>query len=161
MSRIETSLYHVKSMKPHFHKDELEIILVLKGEIIFHKVEREVNVKAGEFVFANKFIPHYLESEGAIILTSKIKIDEFTHIYPHIEFVEFMNFDELMVLDRPLKQRINQILEEYIIKDYILKDNIDSKQKYFNEDLIVQLLFSHYQLISHLNKKENYLKDDI
>ncbi|MCD7839901.1 MAG: cupin domain-containing protein, partial [Erysipelotrichaceae bacterium] len=103
MSRIETSMYHVKSIKPHFHKDELEIILVLKGEITFYKVERKVEVKAGEFVFANRFIPHYLESEDAIILTSKIKIDEFTHIFPRINFVEFMNFDELTVLDKPLK----------------------------------------------------------
>ncbi|MCD7893222.1 MAG: helix-turn-helix domain-containing protein, partial [Erysipelotrichaceae bacterium] len=161
MSRIETSMYQVKSMKPHFHKDELEIILVLKGEITYYKVERKVQVKAGEFVFANRFVPHYIESDNATILTSKIKIEEFKHIFPRIEYVEFMNFDELMILDRPLKQRINQILEEYIIKDYLLKDDQDSKQKYFNEDLIVQLLFTHYQLISHLNKKENYLKDDI
>ncbi|MCD8028280.1 MAG: AraC family transcriptional regulator [Erysipelotrichaceae bacterium] len=161
MSRIETSMCYVKSIKPHFHKDELEIILVLQGEITYYKVERKVKVKAGEFVFANRFVPHYIESDGATILTSKIKIEEFAHIFPRIAYVEFMNFDELMVLDKPLKQRINQILEDFIIKDYLLNNSQDTNQKYFNEDLIAQLLFSHYQLISHLKKEDNYLKDDI
>lgn len=41
----------------HFHKKEDEMFLVIKGNLIIHFRDRDINVKEGEFVI----IPHLLE----------------------------------------------------------------------------------------------------
>ena len=163
MKRMFSRMQYIKSMKPHFHEDELEVILVLKGKIDVYKVERHICLNEGEFTFINRRIVHYLLSEeGAYVLSTKIRLSEFKDIFNRIEYVEFLNNDELMELERPLKNRLNAIVADSLIRDYQYQGLQHlQEEKVFNENQLVYMLFSSYQLISHMKKEEEYPGEEL
>lgn len=149
--RIQTNMLYVKSMRPHYHKDLLEIILVLDGTVEVYKVERKVTLEKGQFTFVNRNVVHYLKSEGAHIISCKIKLADFKYIYDKIEYVEFMAEGELNEANKPLMGKLNTILVDNIIRLFYLRNQtylIDEVQ--FNEHQIVYSLYREYQLISHM-----------
>ncbi len=161
-TRMKTDMKFVRSSKPHYHETEMEIILVLKGEVTVHKIEREVTLKEGQFTFVNRRIVHYITSEGAWILSTKIRLDQFRECFERIEYVEFMSMDDRDDLNRPLKQRHNAIVIDSLIKDYLLKDSPDQEQeKVFNEKQLVSFLFISYQMTSSVKKEEGYMNHDL
>lgn len=161
-SRIETSLLHVKSMKPHYHKDLLEIILVLNGTVDVYKVERKITLNRGEFTFVNRNVVHYLISEGADIISCKIRLSEFKYIYDKIEYVEFMASNELNDVEKPLMAKLNVILIDNIIRLlYLRNQHYLVDDVLFNENEIMYSLFREYQLISYAKKETGDSNEDI
>lgn len=159
---MNTQMVYIKSRKPHYHDDELEVILVLRGKITIHKVERVLTIGEGEFTFINRHIVHYIESEGAYILTSKIHLADFRHIFDKIEYVEFLNNDEVVEAQRPLKDFLNTVVIDSLVKDYLLTNKQDSlEDKMFNENYLVDVLFSCYQLISHIKKEIEHPTEEL
>lgn len=159
--RIQNNMLFIKSMKPHYHKDLLEIILVVSGEVDVYKAERKVTLKKGEFTFVNRNVVHYLQSEGAHIISCKIKLADFKYIYDKIEYVEFMAQGEIQKVDRPLSSKLNAILVDNIIRLFYLRnqryllDEVD-----FYENQIMYSLYRDYQLISHA-KNDIQTNDDV
>ncbi len=161
-TRMKTEMMFVRSTKPHYHEAELEIILVLKGEINVHKIERKITLKEGQFTFVNRRIVHYITSSGAYILSTKIRLDQFRECFERIEYVEFMSIDEQTELNRPLKQRHNAIVIDSLIKDYLLRDlPSQAQEKIFNEKQLVSFLFISYQLTSNVKKDDEYLNHEM
>ncbi len=160
--RIQTNMLYVKSMKPHYHSDLLEIILVLDGEVEVYKAERKISLKKGQFTFVNRHVVHYLQSEGAHIISCKIKLSDFKYIYDKIEYVEFMAEGELRHLQKPLMGKLNTILIDNIIRLFYLRnqsyllDEVD-----FNENQIMYSLYREYQLIAHMSNELHNTNDDI
>ena len=158
MKRIIAEMMQIYSQKAHYHEEELEIILVLKGSITIHKIQRSVTIHENELTFINRFIAHRIESQGAYILSVKIKLSEFKDIFDKIEYVEFLNNDELRPLERPLKERLNAIVVDLLIKLY---HEEDSEERRFDEHNLMHMLFTSYQLISHTKTQEEYLTLDL
>lgn len=154
MKRIDVKMMEVYSSKAHYHQDDLEIILVLKGSLTIHKVQRHLTIHEGQFTFINRFIVHSIESNGAKILSVKVRLSEFKDIFEKIEYVEFLNNDEIHEIERPLKERLNAIVVDLLIKLYY--DRGDDKERRLNEISLVHLLFLSYQLISHTKNQEEY-----
>lgn len=48
-------LVHKKGdiIETHYHKEKIEILIMLEGEAIYHINENEVILKSGEFIFVN------------------------------------------------------------------------------------------------------------
>ena len=86
-NRVKSTMLYVQTIKPHFSESNLEIILVLKGSITIQKVERVVTVNEGEFTLINRYIVHSIQSEGAYILSAKIRLSEFRDIFDKMEYV--------------------------------------------------------------------------
>ena len=158
MKRVIAEMMQIYSQKAHYHEEELEIILVLKGSITIHKIQRSVTIHENELTFINRFIAHRIESQGAYILSVKIKLSEFKDIFDKIEYVEFLNNDELRPLERPLKERLNAIVVDLLIKLY---HEEDSEERRFDEHNLMHMLFTSYQLISHTKTQEEYLTLDL
>ena len=154
MKRIDVKMMEVYSSKAHYHQDDLEIILVLEGSLTIHKVQRHLMIHGGQFTFINRFIVHSIESDGAKILSVKVRLSEFKDIFEKIEYVEFLNNDEIHEIERPLKERLNAIVVDLLIKLYY--DQGDDKERRLNEISLVHLLFLSYQLISHTKNQEEY-----
>ena len=154
MKRIDVRMMEVYSSKAHYHQDDLEIILVLKGSLTIHKVQRHLTIHEGQFTFINRFIVHSIESDGATILSAKVRLSEFKDIFEKIEYVEFLNNDEIHEIERPLKERLNAIVVDLLIKFYY--DQEEEKERWLNENNLVHLLFLSYQLISHTKNQEEY-----
>ena len=151
--RITSQMYFVKSKAPCYNEEELEIILVLQGVLNVHKMERSFVLREGEFTLINKHVVHYLNSEkGAHILVTKIKLDQFTHVFNRIECVEFLNNNEIYDVDRPLKNRLNAILIDILVKLYQDTD----KDNEFEENQLMEMLILNYQLITHIKEAEEY-----
>ncbi|MDU7537776.1 MAG: hypothetical protein E7K67_12370, partial [Peptostreptococcaceae bacterium] len=73
-NRIRTNMLYVNTIKPHFQAEDVEIILVHKGTITIQKVERTIQIGEGEFTFIIRNIVHSIESEGAYIISTKIRV---------------------------------------------------------------------------------------
>lgn len=163
MERVESSILCIQSMKPHFHDEELEIILVLKGNVDVCKIERVIHLKEGEFTFINRGVTHYLLSDNkACVLSTKIKLSQFKDVFSRIEYVEFLSNDEHCEKERLLKDRMNAIVIDCVIRNYQCqgyKHLIEEKR--FNEAQLVYMLFSSYQLISHWKDEEEYLDQEL
>ena len=159
MERITSQIVHVKTIKPHFHENDLEIILVLKGNVDIYKVERHVHLQEGEFTLINRNIVHYLVGQqDAYILTTKIRLSCFKDIFSRIEYVEFLNNGEYGEYERLLKDRLNAIVVDGVIRNFQYQGFHHLKgEKEFNETQLVNFLFSSYQLISHWKDQEEYL----
>ena len=159
-NRIRTNMLYVNTIKPHFQAEDVEIILVLKGTITIQKVERTIQVGEGEFTFINRNIVHSIESEGAYIISTKIRVSRFKHIFGKIEYVDFLNNDELLPIDRPLKNSLNENVVQLLINQYCFENNlyemVGPEAKLFNEECLVNMLFTSYQLITHLKQEEEY-----
>lgn len=159
-NRIRTNMLYVNTIKPHFQAEDVEIILVLKGTITIQKVERTIQVGEGEFTFINRNIVHSIESEGAYIISTKIRVSRFRHIFGKIEYVDFLNNDELLLIDRPLKNSLNENVVQLLINQYCFENNlyemVGPEAKLFNEECLVNMLFTSYQLITHLKQEEEY-----
>ncbi|MGL4362609.1 MAG: AraC family transcriptional regulator [Cellulosilyticaceae bacterium] len=161
--RISTKMLYIKSVKPHFHKEEIELIFVIKGTVTIRKVEREITITEGEMTFVNKYVVHSLVSEGAYVLSVKIRLNQFRHIFSHMDYVEFVNNDEFITLNRPFKADLNHILRELIVNEFNYTNNTEAlknvewlRAKQFNEENIMQMLFNFYQLITHSKEPEIY-----
>lgn len=154
MERIRVKMMEVYSKKAHYHQDDLEIILVLKGSLTIHKVQRSLTIHEGEFTFINRFIVHSIQSDGAKVLTIKIRLSEFKDIFEKIEYVEFLNNDEIHAIERPLKDRLNAVVIDLLIKLY--SNSKDERERLLDENNLVYLLFLSYQLISHTKNQEEY-----
>ncbi|MDA3730696.1 helix-turn-helix domain-containing protein [Niameybacter massiliensis] len=159
-NRVKSTMLYVQTIKPHFSESNLEIILVLKGSITIQKVERVVTVNEGEFTLINRYIVHSIQSEGAYILSAKIRLSEFRDIFDKMEYVEFMNNDELLDINRPLKNRLNKVVMDLLIRQYLYEKDLDKadrvEERKLNEQHLVHMLFSSYQLISHMKEEEEY-----
>ena len=165
-SRIDTTMQYVKAIKPHFHEDILEIILVLKGRINIQKVERQLDVNEGEMTFVNRHIVHSIKSEGAYILSTKIDLKAFKDIFDKMEYVEFVNNNEVIsTIERPLKTGLNEMLRELLINSYCFKHGIigfeDEAEKVFNETTLMNILVQYYQLCIHLKENEEYPSEEL
>lgn len=160
--KIDTEMIYVKSMKPHYHSEHLEIILVLQGSLTIHKMERSVTIQKGEFVVVNRHVVHYVESEGAYILSGKIKLSEFKDIFDRIEYVEFSNDSEVDFTKNPLMKNMNVVVVDLLLNIFIYKD-----KNYMKEELdfymyqLVYLLFTSYQLISRMKDDNEFINDDL
>ena len=162
MSRVTAQMIQVQSLKPVYHSEYLEIILVLKGTIKLHKIERVVEVHAGEFSFINRNIVHYIESDGATIISFKINLASFKHIFERIEYVEFTNYNEFNLLDNSLKEKMDAILLDLLINEYrLLQSDKGSEELVFIEDQLVQMLFSSYQLVNQMKEEEDYINSEL
>ncbi len=160
--RMQTNMLYVKSMKPHYHEDLLEIILVVDGSVDVYKVERKITLNKGQFTFVNRNVVHYLISEGAYIISCKVKLVEFKYIYDKIEYVEFMADGEVKDSYKPLMGKLNTILIDNIIRLLYLRNQqylID--EVLFNENEIMYSLFREYQLISSIKKESGDSREDI
>ena len=153
--KIRSQILYVKSIKPHYHESELEILLVLKGTLTIQKIERELQVREGELTFINPGILHFIESEGAYALCTYIHLKEFRNIYDKIEYVEFMNMNEGQNFYRPLKERLTSSLIDFLIQDYLCqKDESDKSEEIeFYSNQIMHMLFNHFQIINNMNEK--------
>lgn len=155
---MQTEMMYIKQMRPHFHEDELEIIFVLQGSIVVHKMERSVALKEGEMTFINRRIVHYVESDGAYVLSSKIRLAAFKDIFNRIEYVEFYHDENA---DDVMKKRKSMVIVDAIIRDFQIQYQESlANQKAFNENQLVFMLFSKYQLVS-AQKKEEYTTEDL
>ena len=161
MPRINSQMIHVTSLKPVYHKNELEIILVLKGSIKLHKMERMIELESGQFSFINRNIVHYIEGD-AIVLTFKIHLSSFKHIFERIEYVEFTSNQELRDDKQPIRKKLDTILLDLLIHQYIhFQSGDDSEELYFIEDQLIQTLYSSFQLSSQLKDEEDYINSDL
>lgn len=152
--RITSQMMYIKTKAPYFHEEDLEIILVLKGQIKVTKMERVTCLNAGDFTFTNRHIVHYIESEqGAHVLVTRVHLADFNHIFNRMEYVEFLNNNEIIEVDRPLKKHLNRIVVDKLIKLY---QSIDDSERAFEEVQLVNMLFFNYQLITHIKKEEEY-----
>lgn len=160
--RMTTDLIYVKSMKPHYHEGDLEIVLVLEGEVTVHKMERLVHLKEGEFTFINRRIVHYITSEGAYILSSRLQLNQFRECFKQIEYVEFMTMNEQDLYERPLQERQKAIVRDQVIKDYLLQNRLDGseppvlEEKIFNEKQLMHYLFLSFQLMASYKKEDGH-----
>lgn len=156
-ARMTTDLIYVKSMKPHYHDGELEIILVLEGEVTVHKMERSILLKEGQFTFINRRIVHYITGGGAYILSSHIHLKQFRDCFERIEYVEFMTINEQDKYERPLQERQCAIVRDQVIKDYLLKNQPElAEEKTFNEKQLMQYLFLSFQLTASYKKEDGH-----
>ena len=71
MKRIIAEMMQIYSQKAHYHEEELEIILVLKGSITIHKIQRSVTIHENELTFINRFIAHLLKAKERIFYQLK------------------------------------------------------------------------------------------
>lgn len=155
--RMTTDLIYVKSMQPHYHDGELEILLVLEGEVMVHKMERTIHLKEGEFTFINRRIVHYITSEGAYILSSRICLNQFHECFERIEYVEFMTINEQDLYERPLQERQKAIVRDQVIKDYQLRNRPEmQEEKQFNEKQLMHYLFLSFQLTATYKKEDGH-----
>lgn len=155
--RMTTDLIYVKSMKPHYHEGDLEIVLVLEGEVTVHKMERTIHLKEGQFTFINRRIVHYITSTGAYILSSRICLNQFHECFNRIEYVEFMTINEQDLYERSLRERQTAIVRDQVIKDYLLRDCPDMQdEKRFNEKQLMQYLFLSFQLTASYKKEDEH-----
>ena len=155
-NRVVTKEMFVKQTKLHHHKDDLELVLVIKGEIHLHKVERMVTLKENEFALVNRDVPHYINSdEGATVLLTHIRLSKFIDIFDKMEYVEFITLEELNCIDNPLKKRLDSIVIDFII-NYGIYPNTP---KYINVILLVLFLVIWFYFSWSLKKgKEKYFK---
>lgn len=159
-THMKTKMLYIKSIAPHFHENEFEIIVVLKGTICIHKLERQELVSEGQFVMVNRNITHWIESQGACVLCSKIDLRYFKHIYDKIEFVEFYYMKENT--DDDIKQRINGIIMDCVVKNFIyLNYDLDKKENTFNENQLISTLYSFYRLNSFRKNDDEYVSDEL
>lgn len=161
-TRMTTEMIYVKSTKPHYHEGELEIVLVLEGEVTVHKMERAITLKEGQFTFINRRIVHYITSEGAYILSSRIRLSQFKECFDRIEYVEFMTMSEQDKYERSLKDRQNAIVRDQVIKDYMLKNKPElSEEKKFNESQLMKYLFISFQLTACYKKEDGHQNQEL
>lgn len=161
-NRMNTEMLYIKSMPPHFHAEELELLLVLSGSVTVHRMERHTELHEGQFTFVNRRIVHYITSEGAYVLSTRVLLKEFRHIFDRMEFVEFMNQDENPLTQRPLKSRLNAIVVDFMIRDYQLGRHPEQEaEKEFNEDQLMDFIFIGYQMASCLKKDNEYLNQEL
>ena len=156
--RIYSQMSFVKTKAPYYNENELEIILVLKGKLTVTKIERQFELNEGEFTIINRHIVHTLESEqGAYILTTKVHLASFQHVFERIEFVEFLNTNEIMDIDRPLKKQLNAIVMDSLIKLHQAQSiSVNKEEIDFEETQLMHLLFLNYQLITHIKAVEEH-----
>ncbi|MEG0319242.1 MAG: helix-turn-helix domain-containing protein [Niameybacter sp.] len=158
--RIRTNMLYVQTIKPHFSTEDLEIVLVLKGSITIQKVERVTTIHEGEFTLINRYVVHSIQSEGAYILSTKIRLAEFNNIFDKMKYVEFINSDEIVAVKRPLKNRLNRIVVDLLVNQYCFENKlygtVPEEEIQLNESHLVHMLFSSYQLISHMKQDGEY-----
>lgn len=156
--RITTQMAFVNSRAPYYNENELEVILVLDGTITVTKIERSFVLSEGEFTFINRHIVHTLESEkGAHILITKIDLSSFKHVFERMEYVEFLNTNEIYAVERPLKKQLNAIVVDSLVKLYQFQlSNVDTDEVIFEENQLMHLLFLNYQLITHIKEIEEH-----
>ena len=155
-----TDMLYVKSICPHYHENLLEIIVVLKGTITIHKLDRTEIVSEGQFVMVNKNITHWIESKGAYILVTKIKLDRFKHIYDKIEYVEFYYLKESV--DRDLRERLNAIIIDCVVKNFVYQVfRIDQMDSFLNDNQLMSTLYSFYRLNSFRKIDDEYVSNEL
>lgn len=157
---MTTNMLYVKTLSPRFHEKHLGIVVVLKGTITVHKLDRTEVCHEGQFVIINKNITHWIESEGAYILMSKIDVSQFKHIYEKIEYVEFYYLKQSV--DHDLKNRLNAIIIDCVIKNYIYHYYIpNEKENFLNENQLMSTLYSFYRLNSFRKNDDEYISDEL
>ena len=160
--RIHSKVYYVKETKLHMNTNELQIILVLKGTIKIHKVDEAIELKENEFTFINTKLPYYIESDGAYVLSTLIDLSKFTNIFDKIEYVEFITLDTISHIEGGLKARLDYSIIDFVVKNYLYTDkSYYISEKQFNEEQLVCLLFSQYQLINYNRDFEQYYSSDL
>ena len=161
-TRMTTEMIYVKTMKPHYHESELEIVLVLEGEAVVQKMERAITLKEGQFTFINRRIVHYITSDGAYILSTRIRLSQFRDCFERIEYVEFMTINEMDKYERPLSERQKAIVRDQVIKDYMLKDRSEAKEeKELNEKQLMLYLFLSFQLTATYRKEDGHQNNEL
>lgn len=161
-NQLKCEILHIKSMRPRYHKGVLTLILVLKGSITIHKVERVLTVGEGEITFVNKSVLYYIESSDAYVLFTYVQLNEFTHIYDRIAWVEFVNINELQEYDRPLKERLTNCVIDYLISNYQYQfEDASEDDIEFNNNQLVSMLFNQFQIISNINEEMTHFYDDV
>lgn len=161
-TRMTTEMIYVKTMKPHYHEGELEIVLVLEGEAVVQKMERAITLKEGQFTFINRRIVHYITSDGAYILSTRIRLSQFRDCFERIEYVEFMTINEMDKYERPLSERQKAIVRDQVIKDYMLKDRSEAKEeKELNEKQLMLYLFLSFQLTATYRKEDGHQNNEL
>lgn len=159
--RMNTAMLYIRSVQPHYHADDLEILLALKGNVTVCRMERKLELKEGQFTFINRRIVHHMISDGAYVLITTIRLSEFRNVYDRIESVEFLNQDDIANFQRPLRERLNAIVVDFMIKDYQLGKNTQMlSEKKFNENQLVYFIFISYQMAEGLKKEGGYLNRD-
>ena len=159
-SNMITNMLFVKTLSPRFHKKHLEIVVVLKGTITVHKLDRTEVCHEGQFVIINKNITHWFESAGAYILVSKIDLSQFKHIYEKIEYVEFYYLKQSV--DDDLKKRLNAIIVDCVIKNFIYRYYFhDMKENFLNENQLMSTLYSFYRLNSFRKDDDEYISNEL
>ncbi len=164
-NRVATEVLFVKSMKPHYHESEAEIVLVLSGEVTVHKIERQIRLGEGQFTFVNRRILHYISSEaGAFILSARIVLKEFQDIFSRMEYVEFMgDYDRQQSgQHRPLAARKAAIVVDFLVMNHQMQDQPQrSKDKWFYEEQMLRFLFDSYQLSDHVKAEEEHISQEM
>lgn len=160
-SNMTTNMLFVKTLSPRFHQKHLEIVVVLKGTIKVHKLDRIEVCSEGEFVIINKNITHWFESAGAYILVSKINLSQFRHIYKKIDYVEFYYLKQSV--DSDLKKRLNAIIIDCVIKNFIYHNYYhNQKESFLNENQLMSTLYSFYRLNSfRKDDDDEYISDEL
>lgn len=161
-ARMKTEMLYIKSMPPHYHEEELELLLVLSGSLTIHRMERHTELHEGQFTFINRRIVHYITSDGAFVLSTHILLREFRQIFERMEYVEFMNQDSQKGLKKPLKPRLDAIVIDFMIQDYKLcRCPEQTAEKEFNENQLVDFIFLGYQMASCLKKDDEHLNQEL
>lgn len=159
-SNMSTKMLYVKSLSPHYHQNELEILVVLKGTIHMYKLDRMEVIHQGQFVMVNKNITHWLKSNGAYVLISKIDLKRFRHIYEKIEYVEFYHIKE--TIDTDLKQRLNGVIIDCVIKNFIYQNfQIANQEITLNENQLMSTLYSFYRLNSFMKEDDEFVSNEL
>lgn len=157
---MTTDMLYVKSVRPHYHEELLEIIVVLKGTITMHKLDRSETVYEGQFAMVNKNITHWIESTGAYILVTKIKLAKFKHIYDKIEYVEFYYLKESA--DQDFRKRLNAIIVDCVVKNFVYQIfQIGQMDSFLNDNQLMSTLYSFYRLNSFRKIDDEYVSDEL
>lgn len=160
-SNMTTEMLYVKSIAPHYHEKELQIIVVLKGMIEIHKLDRKEIINEGQFVMVNRNITHWIISKGAYILSSKINLKNFKHIHEKIEYVEFYHIKES--IDRDMQHRLNNIIIDSVINNFICQNfQPESYDDSLNENQLISILYSFYRLNNFIKLDDDeYVSDEL
>ncbi len=159
--RITTEMLYIKSMKPHFHREELELLLVLKGSLTLFRMEQQLEITEGQFTIINSRNVHHIISNGAYVLSTRIRLSEFCYIYERMEYVDFLNRDEIPETQHSLNKRLGMAIIGFMITDYQLKGKPEfSGEKEFYENQLVHLLFKSYQAAFSMKKEDSYMNRD-
>ena len=117
---FKVNILKIEQTRIHYHPNALQIILVLKGNLLVKVAYEVFNVEEGEFLFIDQGAVHILwsETETSIVEVASLNIKLLTDYYQPIENIRFRN--------RPFKgsnfqlKEINKIREK-TFKRYLVE----------------------------------------